>query len=82
MNHQCTLANFGILGPALGFVLIVPTLTAFALFGEEAGSRVSVPLMKLLHLPEAWSRLTKLAKRELSMTAFQLNAPEATRFEA
>ena len=43
---------FGIAGAVLGFLLIVPTFTVYALCGEAAGNRVLVPLMKLLNLPD------------------------------
>lgn len=51
--------EFGIVGPILGFLLIVPSFIAYALFGERAGNRVLVPLLKLLHLLDTlWHRFS------------------------
>jgi hypothetical protein len=36
---------FGILNAILGLLLIVPTFTVYALYGEKAGNRVVVPLV-------------------------------------
>jgi hypothetical protein len=56
---------FGIVSAILGFLVIVPTFTAYALYGEKAGNRVLVPLVKLLNLPEAL--LNRLAHRYVAL---------------
>lgn len=53
--------EFGIVAPILGFLLIVPSFTAYALFGEKSGNRVLVPLVKLLNLPDTLAN--RLARR-------------------
>lgn len=55
----------GIVSPILGFLLIVPTFTAYALYGEKAGNRVVVPLVKILNLPEAL--INRLAHRYVAL---------------
>ena len=44
----------------IGLMLILPTLTAYALFGEQAGNRVLVRLNQILNIP------TMLLERWLS----------------
>lgn len=56
---------FGILSAIVGFMVIVPTFTAYALYGEKAGNRVLIPLVKILHLPDAL--LHRLAQRYVAL---------------
>lgn len=52
---------FGVLSLVVGFLVIIPTFTAYAIWGENAGNRVLIPLLNLLHLPDAL--LERVAER-------------------
>lgn len=63
---------FGILTAVFGFLLIVPTFTAYALYGEKAGNRVLVLCLKLANLPDAL--LDRIARRYLALPS-ELSQP-------
>lgn len=63
---------FGALTLVLGFLVIIPTFTAYALWGENAGNRVLVPLLNLLNLPDAL--LERVARRYIVLPS-EFNRP-------
>jgi hypothetical protein len=63
---------FGTLNAVLGFLLIIPTFTAYAVYGENTGNRVLIPLLKLVQLPTAL--LERIVQRYVVLPS-ELNQP-------